>query len=73
VRFGAGPRGSQALVLAGKARAALRGQAACDVEDIRALLMPVLRHRVVLSFRAEADGVTEEDVLRGVLSRVQAK
>src|SRR5439155_12435613 len=44
VRFGAGPRGSQALVLAAKARAALLGQAAADVEDIRALVVPVLRH-----------------------------
>ena len=51
VRFGAGPRGSQALVLAAKARAALRGEAAADVEDIRALVMPVLRHRLVLEAR----------------------
>jgi MoxR-like ATPase len=63
VRFGAGPRGSQALVLAAKARAALRGHAAADVEDIRALLVPVLRHRLVMSYRAESDGVTEEDLL----------
>ena len=58
VRFGAGPRGSQALVLAAKARAALLGQAAADVDDIRALVIPVLRHRLVLSYRAEAEGVT---------------
>jgi MoxR-like ATPase len=70
VRFGAGPRGSQALVLAGKARAALRGQAACDIEDIRALLVPVLRHRIVLSYRAEADGITERDVLIRVLAKI---
>jgi MoxR-like ATPase len=70
VRFGAGPRGSQALVLAGKARAALRGQAACDIEDIRALLVPVLRHRIVLSYRAEADGITERDVLVRILEKV---
>ncbi len=56
VRFGAGPRGSQALVLASKARAALRGEAAADVEDVRALVVPVLRHRMVLSYRAEAEG-----------------
>jgi len=63
VRFGAGPRGSQALVLAGKARAALRGHAAADVEDIKALLVPTLRHRLVMSYRAESDGVSEEDLL----------
>jgi MoxR-like ATPase len=63
VRFGAGPRGSQALVLAAKAHAALRGEAAADVTDIRALLVPVLRHRLVLSYRAESEGVSEEDLL----------
>jgi len=63
VRYGAGPRGSQALVLAAKARAALRGEAAADVDDIRAMLIPALRHRIVLSYRAEADGVRDVDVL----------
>ncbi len=63
VRFGAGPRGSQALVLAAKAHAALRGNAAADVSDIRTLLVPVLRHRLVLSYRAESEGVSEEDIL----------
>lgn len=71
VRFGAGPRGSQALVLASKARAALRGEAAADVEDIRALALATLRHRVVLSYRAEADGVRDEDVLQAVLRSVR--
>ena len=66
VRYGAGPRGSQALVLAAKARAALRGDAAADVDDIRALIVPALRHRLVLSYRAEADGVKDVDVLRDV-------
>jgi MoxR-like ATPase len=70
VRFGAGPRGSQALVLAAKARAALAGQAAADVEDGRAVVMPVLRHRLVLSYRAEAEGVTDVDVLKRVLASV---
>ena len=66
VRFGAGPRGSQALVLAAKARAALNGEAAADVEDVRALVIPVLRHRLVLSYRAEAEGVKDVDVLEKV-------
>jgi MoxR-like ATPase len=70
VRFGAGPRGSQALVLAAKARAALRGEAAADVDDVRALLVPVLRHRLVLSYRAEAEGVRDTDVLGKVLASV---
>jgi MoxR-like ATPase len=66
VRFGAGPRGSQALVLAAKGRAALRGEAAADVDDVRALLLPALRHRLVLSYRAEADRVRAEDILTAV-------
>jgi MoxR-like ATPase len=70
VRFGAGPRGSQALVLASKARAALRGEAAADVDDIRALVVPVLRHRLVLGYRAEAEGIRDVDVLARVLAAV---
>jgi MoxR-like ATPase len=70
VRFGAGPRGSQALVLASKARAALRGEAAADVDDVRALLLPVLRHRLVLSYRAEAEGVKDLDILERVVAAV---
>jgi MoxR-like ATPase len=70
VRFGAGPRGSQALVLSAKARAALRGEACADVDDIKALVVPVLRHRLVLSFRAEAEGVKDVDVLERVVKAV---
>ena len=69
VRYGAGPRGSQALVFAAKARAALRGEAAADIEDVRALVLPALRHRIVLSYRAEADGVRDADVLE-VIARL---
>jgi MoxR-like ATPase len=70
VRFGSGPRGPQALVLASKARAALRGEAAADVDDVRALVMPVLRHRLVLSYRAEAEGVRDVDLLERVVAAV---
>jgi MoxR-like ATPase len=70
VRFGSGPRGSQALVLASKARAAMRGEACADVEDVRALMVPVLRHRLVLSYRAEAEGVRDVDVLARVVAAV---
>jgi len=66
VRFGAGPRGSQALVLAAKARAALRGEAAADLDDVREMLIPALRHRLVLGYRAEAEGVSELDILETV-------
>jgi MoxR-like ATPase len=67
VRFGAGPRGPQALVFAAKARAALHGEAAADVDDVRELAIPVLRHRLVLSYRAEVEGVRDVDVLDKVI------
>lgn len=70
VRFGAGPRGSQALVLASKARAALHGEAAADIDDVRALIVPVLRHRLVLSYRAEAEGIRDVDILERVVRAV---
>jgi MoxR-like ATPase len=66
VRFGAGPRGSQALVLAAKARAIIHGEAVADVEDVGALTLAALRHRMVLSYRAEADGVRDEDVVSAI-------
>ena len=72
VRFGSGPRGSQALVLAAKAHAAIRGDAAADVEDVLALALPALRHRLVLSYRAEVDGVKDADVVAAVKKLVRA-
>jgi MoxR-like ATPase len=66
VRWGAGPRGSQALVIGAKARAALRGEAAADVDDVKALLIPTLRHRLVLSYRADADAIGAVEVLEAV-------
>ena len=71
VRFGAGPRGSQALVLAAKARAALSGEAVADVDDVAAMILPALRHRLVLGYRAEADGVRDADVLRAIRKRLR--
>ncbi len=67
VRFGAGPRGSQALVIAAKARAVLRGEAAADIEDIFALAVPVLRHRMVLSYRAEAEGKRDDELVHAIV------
>ena len=71
VRFGAGPRGSQALVLAAKARAALRGEAVADIRDVAAMILPALRHRLVLSYRAEADGVSDVEVLRAIRKKLR--
>lgn len=67
VRFGAGPRGSRALVSAAQARAALLGRAAADLEDVRAIALPCLRHRLVMSFRAEAEAVSADQVVAGLL------
>jgi len=63
VSWGAGPRASQALVLAAKARAAMDGRATPDLDDVRAVALPVLRHRLVLGYQAEADGVGPEQLL----------
>ncbi len=70
VRFGAGPRGSRSLVLAAKARAAVRGEAAADVDDVLALALPALRHRLVRSYRADADGVSDADIVAELVKRL---
>jgi MoxR-like ATPase len=63
VTWGAGPRASQFLVLAGKARALLRGRPYVATEDIRAVAAPVLRHRIITNFNAEADSVKPDDIV----------
>ena len=63
VSWGAGPRASQYLVLGAKTRAILRGKFAPETEDVKAVAQPVLRHRIVTNFNAEADGVSASDVV----------
>ena len=63
VKWGAGSRASQALVLAGKARALLDGRPNVSREDIDALVLPVLRHRVIVNFQAQSEGITVEKLL----------
>jgi MoxR-like ATPase len=72
VSWGAGLRAAQTLVLGGKARALLNGRAHVSQDDIRALAHPTLRHRVLLSYKAEAEGVTIEDVIDRLLATVPA-
>jgi MoxR-like ATPase len=67
VSWGAGTRGAQCLVLAGKARALLNGRAHVSFDDVRALAQPVLRHRILINYRAEAEGVTVEKVISRLL------
>ena len=73
VRWGAGPRAGQSLLLAGKARAVLNGRPAVSLEDIRAVAAPVLRHRVLVNFQAEADGIDAEQVVTRLLDAVAAR
>ncbi|GGI90520.1 ATPase AAA [Polymorphobacter multimanifer] len=70
VRWGAGPRAGQALVLTAKARALLQGRLAATREDVMALAAPVMRHRLLLSFAAEAEGCTADDVVAALLRAV---
>jgi len=67
VSWGAGPRASQYLVLAAKARAALDGRLSPAEEDVRAVAEPVLSHRVLISFAAEAEGIKVKDIVRQLL------
>jgi MoxR-like ATPase len=67
VRWGAGPRAGQALILGAKARALLDGRFAVGFDDVRAMAYPVLRHRILPNFRAEAEGVTAEAIITELL------
>ena len=70
VKWGAGPRAGQSLVLASKARALLHGRYAATRDDVLALAAPVLRHRLLLSFAAEAEGKSPDDVVAALLRSV---
>ena len=65
--WGAGPRASQYLVLGAKCHAAIRGKYSPDMEDIQAIASLVLRHRIVRNFKAEAEGITEENIVEALL------
>ncbi len=66
VRIGASPRAAQALELAGKCRALLDGRAAASVDDIREVALPALRHRIMLNFEGEAEGVTTDTIVENI-------
>jgi MoxR-like ATPase len=70
VAWGAGPRASQYLILGGKARAITQGRTAVTVADVRALAGPVLRHRIVVNFQAEAEGVTSDAIIAKLLAQI---
>jgi MoxR-like ATPase len=72
VRYGGSPRGAQALVTAGKIYALLDGRFNVAIDDVRAVALPSLRHRIILNFEGEAEGITSEAIVRSVLDAVPA-
>jgi MoxR-like ATPase len=72
VKWGAGPRAGQALILGAKARALLDGRSVAALDDIRAVALPVMRHRVLLNFQAEADGVDADQIVNRLVEAVPA-
>ena len=72
LNWGAGPRAGQALILGAKARALLDGRYSISIEDIQKLAYPALRHRLILNFNAEAEGITTDDVITKLVSLVPA-
>jgi len=72
VNWGAGPRASQYMVLGAKARAVLHGRFHATVDDVRAVALPVLRHRIMTNFNAEAEGIKPDDIVRRLMETVAA-
>jgi MoxR-like ATPase len=72
VNWGAGPRASQYMVLGAKARAVLQGRFHAGVEDVRAVAYPVLRHRIMTNFNAEAEGIKPDEIIRRLIEIVAA-
>jgi MoxR-like ATPase len=70
VRYGGSPRGAQALVLTGKIHALLEGRYNVAVDDIRAVALPALRHRVIRNFEGEAEGISSDAIVRAVIDAV---
>ena len=64
IDWGAGPRASQNLILAAKTQAALNGKYSPDIEDVQAVSFGILRHRIVKNYKAEAEGILEEDITK---------
>jgi MoxR-like ATPase len=73
VRFGASPRGAQAVVLAAKVQALLEGRYNVSFEDVRRVYLPAMRHRVLLNFEAQAENIPADAVLTNVLGEVKEK
>ncbi len=72
LRYGASPRGAQALVLGGKVHALLNGRAEVSVADIQSVVLPALRHRVILNFEGEAERVDPDMILSAIIKDTPA-
>jgi MoxR-like ATPase len=70
ISWGAGPRAGQAMVMAGKARAALAGRFFVSREDIKAVALPILRHRIITNYHAESDGMTADKIVQKLIDSV---
>ncbi len=73
VSWGAGPRAGQALILAGKAKAALAGRPSVTIDDIRAVARPVLRHRIVINYNAQSSGQTSDTIINRLLDDIPVR
>ncbi|MBI5439640.1 MAG: AAA family ATPase [Deltaproteobacteria bacterium] len=71
VEWGAGPRASQHLILAAKAKAVMEGRYVASVGDVRAVIEPILKHRIITNFKAQAEGITSLDVIERVLREIE--
>jgi MoxR-like ATPase len=70
VRYGGSPRGAQAMLLAAKIRALFEGRFAASIDDVKAVALPSMRHRVLLNFEGEAEGVRADQVLEQILKKL---
>jgi MoxR-like ATPase len=71
ITWGAGPRASQYLILAAKSRAVIQGRFTPNIDDVKAAMLPVLRHRIITNFSAEAEGISSVDVIKKLLEETE--
>ena len=67
IEWGAGPRASQFMLMAAKCHAAINGKYAPDIEDVKAIAKPILRHRLVKNYKAEAEGISVDNIIENLM------
>jgi len=70
VRVGASPRAAQALILGGKCNALLEGRPAVSIDDLKKVALPALRHRIILNFEGEAEGISADSAIRNIIDTI---